>query len=279
MKTARERFAWGLALAARALQTYPMLARLLAFVAAALIALAAPAAAQSRLDDILARGVLRVGATGDYPPFATRAADGTYAGLDIDMAQSLGAALGVRVEFVPTHWADLTRDLDAGAFDIAMGGVSITLERQKKASFSSPYLRDGKTPIARCADKQKFETLASIDQPQVTLIVNPGGTNEKFDRANFHSAKIDVWSDNLTIFAQLEKGAADLMITDATETLYQQKLHPGVLCAIHPDAPFDFSDKAYLLPRDAALKDFVDQWLHICQQTGAFAAIKAKWLE
>jgi cyclohexadienyl dehydratase len=256
-----------------------MPARILALVIAALLALALPAAAQSRLDDILARSVLRVGTTGDYPPFATRAADGTYAGLDVDMAQSLGAALGVRVEFVPTHWADLTRDLDAGAFDIAMGGISVTLERQKKALFSAPYLRDGKTPIARCADKEKFVSLATIDQPQVTVIVNPGGTNEKFDRAHLQAAKIDVWSDNLTIFDQLANGGADLMITDATETLFQQKRHPGLLCAIHPDAPFDFSEKAYLLPRDEALKAFVDQWLHISQETGAFAAIKAKWLE
>jgi cyclohexadienyl dehydratase len=249
------------------------------FLVCALLALAAPAAAQSRLDDILARGVLRVGATGDYPPFATRGADGSYTGLDIDMAQSLGSALGVKIEFVPTHWADLTRDLDAGAFDIAMGGISVTLERQKKALFSAPYLRDGKTPIARCADKDKFASLAAIDQPQVSVIVNPGGTNEKFDRAHLHAAKIDVWSDNLTIFDQLANGGADLMITDATETLYQQKRHAGVLCAIHPDAPFDFSEKAYLLPRDEALKAFVDQWLHISQETGAFAAIKAKWLE
>jgi cyclohexadienyl dehydratase len=256
-----------------------MPARLLALALAALLALALPAAAQSRLDDILSRGVLRVGTTGDYPPFATRAADGAYAGLDIDMAQSLADALGVKLEFTPTHWADLTRDLDADAFDIAMGGVSVTLERQKKAYFSEPYLRDGKTPIARCADKEKFASLAAIDQPQVTVIVNPGGTNEKFDRAHLQAAKIEVWGDNLTIFDQLANGAADLMITDATETLYQQKRHPGLLCAIHPDAPFDFSEKAYLLPRDEAWKRFVDQWLHIAQQTGAFAAIKAKWLE
>jgi len=244
-----------------------------------LLAFEAPAAAQTRLDDILAHGVLRVGTTGDYPPFTVRSADGGYSGLDVDAAQALAAALGVRVEFVPTRWADLTRDLDAGAFDIAMGGVSVTLERQKKAYFSAPYLRDGKTPIARCADKEKFETIKTIDRPNVTVIVNPGGTNEKFDRANLKMARIEVWSDNLSIFDHLEKGDADVMITDATETLYQQKLHAGVLCAIHPDAPFDFSEKAYLLPRDEALKEFVDQWLHISQANGGFAAIRAKWLE
>ena len=248
-------------------------------LACAFLTLAAPASAETRLDDILAHGVLRVGTTGDYPPFTARAADGTYSGLDIDAAQALGAALGVRVEFVPTRWGDMTRDLDAGAFDMAMGGVSVTLERQKKAYFSAPYLRDGKTPIARCADTRKFEPRAAIDRPEVTVIVNPGGTNEKFDRAHLTAARIEVWRDNLTIFEQLEKGAADLMITDATETLYQQKQHAGVLCAIHPDAPFDFSEKAYLLPRDEALKQFVDQWLHVSAATGAFAAIRAKWLE
>ncbi|HEY1944385.1 MAG TPA: transporter substrate-binding domain-containing protein [Roseiarcus sp.] len=248
-------------------------------IACALVALAVPASAQTRLDDILARGTLRVGTTGDYPPFTKRAADGTYSGFDIDAARSLAAALGVRVEFVATRWGDMTRDLDAGAFDIAMGGVSVTLERQKRAYFSSPYMRDGKTPIVRCADKGKYETLAAIDRPEVKVIANPGGTNDKFDRAHLKAAQIEVWSNNLTIFDQLANGGADLMITDATETLYQQKLRPGLLCAVHPDAPFDFSEKAYLMPRDEALKQFVDQWLHISAANGALAAVRAKWLE
>ena len=39
-----------------------------------------------------------------------------------------------------------------------MGGVSITLDRQKKGMFSTPIMREGKTPIARCTDKGKYET-------------------------------------------------------------------------------------------------------------------------
>ena len=58
------------------------------------------------------------------------------------------------------------------------------------------------------------------------------------------------------------------MITDASETRFQQKLHPGVLCAIHPDHPFDFSEKGIWIQRDEALKDFIDQWLHISQEDG-----------
>lgn len=80
------------------------------------------------------------------------------------------------------------------------------------------------------------------------------------------------------IFDALADGAADVMITDASEARLQEKLHPGALCAIHPGQPFDFAEKAYWMPPDPALKAFVDQWLHIEKETGPFDALEAKWL-
>ena len=238
-----------------------------------------PVAAQgNRLDDIIARGVLRVGTTGDYKPFSYRANPATsFIGLDVELAGQLAKALGVRVELVPTTWPTLMKDLGEDRFDIAMSGVSISLERQKKALYSVPYLKDGKTPIARCENKDRFQTLTQIDQPGVRLIVNPGGTNERFARANIRQASITVYPDNVSIFDQIVAGKADLMITDAIETRLQQKLKPQ-LCALHADAPFDFSEKAYLLPRDLFWKGFVDQWLLQTLGSGAFATLLDKWL-
>jgi cyclohexadienyl dehydratase len=222
--------------------------RVLAFFIAGLwAAIAAPALAEgSRLDAILERQTLRVGTTGDYPPFAALdKASGEYSGFDIDMARSLAKALGVPVAFVPTTWSGLAKGLADRDFDIAAGNVSVTLDRQRIGFFSAPTMPDGKTPIVRCADQEKYETLAEIDRPGVRVIANPGGTNERFDRARLHAADIVVYPDNLTIFDQLASGRADLMITDASETRFQAKMHPGVLCAIHPDQPFDFAEKAY----------------------------------
>ena len=64
--------------------------------------------ANSRLDDIIKRGTLRVGMTGDYQPFTyfDKAAS-TFRGFDVDMAEALGKALGVKVEFVQTAWPQL----------------------------------------------------------------------------------------------------------------------------------------------------------------------------
>src|ERR1700741_3231406 len=78
----------------------------------------------SRLDEIIKRGTLRVGMTGDYAPFSLL--DGTtgkFRGFDVDMAEALGKTLGVKVEFVKTAWPQLAKDFEAENFDVAMGGV------------------------------------------------------------------------------------------------------------------------------------------------------------
>src|SRR5215471_6126549 len=132
--------------------------RVLTCLAALLLTMASAQAQQpSRLDQIISRGTLRVGMTGDYRPFTFLDKETQkFSGFDVDMAEALGKALGVKVEFVPTAWPQLMKDFEADNFDIAMGGISITLDGQKKGLFSSPIMREGKTPIVRCTDVGKY---------------------------------------------------------------------------------------------------------------------------
>lgn len=234
--------------------------------------------AASRLDVVQHRGVLKVCSTGDYRPFTHfDPATGQWSGIDIDMAKDLAARLGVRMIVVPTTWRTLMDDFVRGC-DIAMGGVSVTLDRAKRAFFSTAYLRDGKTPITRCENVDRFQTLQQIDQPGVRAIVNPGGTNEQFANTNLHHATIIRHPDNHTIFQEIIAGRADLMITDAVETRWQAKQHPQ-LCAVHPDQPFTFSEKAYLLPRgDVVFQQWVNQWLHLAKNDGTYDRITKPWL-
>jgi cyclohexadienyl dehydratase len=167
--------------------------------------------------------------------------------------------------------------LQSGAYDIAMGGITVTTDRAKTALFSLPVMRSGKTPIARCADQAKYQTIADIDKPDVRVIFNPGGTNDRFAHANLPHAKLIEFPNNATIFQEIVDGHADVMVTDGVETRLQQKLHPE-LCAIHPDEPFDHSELAYMLPRDLVFQQFVDVWLNVQQQSGERAAAAAKWL-
>jgi len=232
--------------------------------------------ARSRLDVVQTRGEIRVCSTGDYRPFTYRDAGGAWSGIDIDLAGDLARRLGVGLQLVQTTWKTIADDVGRKC-DLAMGGVSVTLDRAKKGFYTVPYLRDGKTPITLCENEKRFQTLEQIDQPGVRAIVNPGGTNEQFADANLRRATIVRHPDNNTIFAEIIAGRADLMITDATETRWQAKQNPR-LCAVHPDEPFTFSEKAYLLPRDVVFKEWADQWLHLALNDGTYARIAKPWL-
>ncbi|KAJ0335928.1 hypothetical protein COL922a_008599 [Colletotrichum nupharicola] len=190
----------------------------------------------SLLDTILARGYINVGTTGDYKPFTpfcqnTTAINTTYIGADIDAAQSLSNALGLPSppRLIKTVWANITSDLAAGKFDIAMGGVSLTLARAKTALFSTAIQRVGKTACIRCVDADKYTDLATLDQTGVKVAVNPGGTNEAFDRANLKNAEIILVEDNNAVYQAVLDGTADAMISDLIEVELQVKLHEGQL--------------------------------------------------
>lgn len=203
-------------------------------------------------------GVLRVGTTGDYAPFSDDRG-GTLRGFDIDLAQDLAEAWGLRVVFVHTTWPTLMADLAKRRFDLAASGISITAERQRVAEFSVAYHYDGKTPIVRRADVARYTSLAQIDQPGVRVVVNPGGTNERFARENLKRATIVPHPDNRTIFDEIVAGRADVMMTDGIEVRLQERRQPALKAAT--TEPFTRTGKAVLLLPGSELTARVDAWL------------------
>jgi len=236
-------------------------------------------ATASRLDAVQAAAALRICTPGDYRPFSFQLADGGYEGIDVDLMTRFAASLGARPQWIKTTWANLLPDLAAGKCDIAVGGVSVTTERQKRAFFSTPYMVNGKTPIARCADVARYQSVAAIDQPATRVIFNPGGSNERFARANFKRARLTLHGENVTIFDEILAGRADVFVTESAEAITQQKLKPG-LCAINPDRPLQYGEMAWMLPRDdVAFKAYVDQWLHLARAGGEFQPVMDRWLK
>ena len=231
-------------------------------VLAGMLAMAQTAHAEAALDRIKAQGVLRIGTTGDYKPFTFHNPDGSYVGADIDMARKLATQLGVKVEFVPTVWAQLNADFEADKFDIAMGGVTNLPPRLVKGPFAHTVYVDGKRPITACANAGRFTSVEAIDKPEVRVVVNPGASNEEFARKNFPHAKLTVHQDNATVFDEIAAGREDVMVTDGIEVDHQSAIHKGVLCPAQVAAPFTRLEKAYWVRPDkellAAVNGFVD---------------------
>ncbi len=171
---------------------------------------------------IVDRDTLLVGTTGDYRPLSFRESDGSYWGFDIDVAREIAAELGVHTKFVATSWPTLSADVVAAppAFDLAMGGITITDARCATMLMSEGYLANGKTILCRAAEADRYHALPDIDKPEVRVMVNPGGLNEKFAREHLSHATIIAHLKNEEIPSLVAEGEADVMITEITEAPY-----------------------------------------------------------
>lgn len=229
----------------------------------------AEAAPASKLDQIIARGYILVGSTGDYKPMSyyNKATD-KYEGFDVAMAEDLAKSLGVKVKWVHTTWPKLMQDTLDGKFDIAICGISRNAARAQKAALSQGYVVNGKTVLMRSTDVAKYPTLASMDQSSVTVMVNPGGSNQKFANANFKHAKIVVHNQNAEIPGLVAKGKADIMITETVEANKYIKEEPR-LAAPLVNTPFTRSEFGILLQRgDQIFLNYINFWMDDVKLTG-----------
>ncbi|MGV3344923.1 transporter substrate-binding domain-containing protein [Enterobacteriaceae bacterium LUAb1] len=248
------------------------------YVIAALGVLAGNVLAASHLDQISHSKQLTVCATGDYSPYTLRRTDGRWEGIDVEMMTRLASSLGAQVNWVKSSWKTLLSDFQTKQCDIATGGISVTLMRQRSVWFARPLGTDGKIPLVRCEDSARYQTIAQLNRPQVRLIEPAGGTNEAFVRHFLPQAHLTLFHDNVTLFQQLVDKKADVIITDASEARYQSARLPQ-LCALNPTHPLQYGEKAYMLPPDDMhWKLYVDQWLHLSTASGEYAQIVSHWL-
>ncbi len=215
--------------------------------------------------------IIRIGTTGDYKPFSFYNQDtNEFVGFDIKLIKQLACKLNINIKFIKTSWPKLENDLESGLFDIAIGGISLTEDRQKKFLVSSPIMLDGKIPLICRKYQHQFKKLSDIDTPNTTIIVNPGGTNEVFVREHIKTAKIIICDDNESIFLKLANEMVDVMITDRIEALYREKLDSR-LYAVDPSNTLTKVNYGYIYAKhNDMLKNIIDTELNNIMSTPYF---------
>ena len=235
-----------------------------------------------RLEDIAERGTIRVGSTGDYRPMSyLNPETGKYEGIDAELTQIIADSLGVAIEYVPTSWPTLTEDTLADKFDIALCGISRNYARAKIMAMSDAYGVGyfGKTILCRKEDAKKFQSLADIDKPDVRVMINPGGTNEKFARANFKRAELIVHQKNAEIPSRIAEGEADIMITEVVEANHYVRLDSR-LAAPMVDRPFTRHSCGVLMQKgDQEFLNYINFVLAELRMDGTMTKLEEKDLK
>ncbi|MFZ4288786.1 transporter substrate-binding domain-containing protein [Variovorax sp. HJSM1_2] len=252
---------------------------LIAVAVLACTSLASQVHAGPRLDKIMDSKLLRVGTPGDYRPFAIKTDTG-YAGHDIDLIEAMAKELGVKIEYVPTTWPNLMKDIQSDKFDVAVGGITRNVTRIRQIEMLPGYASFGKVALVRAADKDKFRALADLNQATVRVIKNPGGTNETFVLENLKAAQVSTHDKNAEIPALIAEGKGDVMITETYEALYYAKADPRLYAAFIQQPLTPPNTLGFMLPKDDADYSRVMSFVwSLLDSRGGVKQAADKWLK
>lgn len=215
---------------------------------------------------------LRVGTSGDYPPFSIRAADGTLAGFDVAVAEAYARDQDREIQWVAFRWPDLESRFLAGDFDVVMSGVTVRGDRLALAPMTAAVARAQAVlvvPASRSA-------AVAADGNGITIAVNRGGHLERVARARLPRATVITLDDNRSLPEVLASGEVDGVVTDSLELRS---------FGAHGDAParvalvLSEDRKAYwVAPGETEHADRLDAWLAAREDDGTLARLRSKHL-
>ncbi|GGJ94250.1 transporter substrate-binding domain-containing protein [Pseudomonas matsuisoli] len=128
---------------------------------ALLLSLCAGMAHAEALDDINARGTLRVGLEGTYPPFNYREG-GQLVGFEVELAEALAKEMGVKAAFTTAEWSGLLAGLQGNKYDVVMNQVSVSDKRRKVFDFSQTYTYSSPQLIVREDETRHFSSFEDL---------------------------------------------------------------------------------------------------------------------
>lgn len=180
--------------------------KLLLFSAAVIVALTSASRAQE--------ATIRIATEGAYPPFNTLNADGTLAGLDVDMANALCEEMKAKCTIVAQDWDGIIPGLMAKKYDAIIASMSITEDRKKQIDFTNKYYT---TPLAVAVPNDS--TLAGVtvaDLKDKTVGAQAGTTQAIYATDVYGKAGVDVklYPTQDEAAADMTNGRIDALISD-----------------------------------------------------------------
>jgi len=220
-----------------------------------------------------------VGTTGDYKPvsFYDKITN-TFSGIDIEISKLFAKEKNYNLVFIKTSWPNLMQDTLLNKFDFAICGITKTEARLQKAQMTVGYLKAGKTFLMRKEDTKKYKTISDVNKSTVRVIINPGGTNEKFARENLANANIRVHQVNEEIPGLISKGEGDIMVTEVMEGLVYIKEFDNLAIPLYK-TPFTNQDIGILLnKKNTEIFNELNPWLQNKLNDGTIDKIKKEYI-
>ena len=135
--------------------------------------------AQTALETIQKNRLIKIAIPVDFPPYGFVGTDLQPQGLDIDMANYIGAKLGVKVELVTVSSANRIAYLQTKKADLVISTLGKNAEREKVIDFTAAY-----SPYFQAIYGAKTLSIKSVDDLKGKTIAATRGALEEIGRAH-----------------------------------------------------------------------------------------------
>ncbi len=161
-----------------------------------------------------AETVLKFGVDPSFPPFESKAADGTLVGFDIDLGNAICKQANAKCEWVETAYDSIIPALNAKKFDAVLSAMAITPKRKAQVNFTDVLYNIPSVLVAK-----KGSTLdATAEALKGKVIgVSQGTTQETYAMAVWQSKGVQVvsYQNQDAVNLDLESGRIDATFTNA----------------------------------------------------------------
>ncbi|WP_246708052.1 transporter substrate-binding domain-containing protein [Bartonella sp. HY038] len=225
------------------------------------------------LDKIKSNGVMKIAASGVFPPFSFVDTNNNVVGFDIDIANEIAKRLDVKSEIVTTPFDGIIAGLVTGRYNAVIGSMAITEERKKAVDFVGPYYRSGIGIFVK--EGSAYKTLSSLEGKNVGAIL--GETSEKWAREQ-NKFNLRTYKGLPEMLIDLNSGRVDAIISDDIVVYVAIKNNDAKIVQIEDDNLPKFDIGMAIRKKNPDLAAAMKKALDDMMADGTYEAISKKWV-
>ena len=218
-------------------------------------------------------GKLTMSTNAAFPPYEMTADDGSFEGIDIDVAAAIADKLGLELQVDDMDFDAALLAAQNGKSDMVMAGVTVTDERQKVMDFSDTYAEGIQSVIV-----PEDSDIASVDDlAGKTIGTQRGTTGYIYCTDDFGEDSVVAYDNGLTAVQALNNGQVDAVVIDNAPAKEFVAANTGLKIL---DTAYAQEDYAIGVAKgNTALLDAINGALEELQADGTLQSIVDKYIK
>lgn len=235
---------------------------------------------KSVIDKIEKSGELVIATSGNQFPFSFKDDKGNFKGIDILLGTGIAENMGVKAKFIEKDLSVIISAVESGEADIAISGLSLTGERNKKVMFTNPYFVTGKGILSKSKLVQSGKKDGD-NESLITLAVVDNSSSLEYANKHYPEAKLIKTKNLIDSREALFNGDVDGLLADyeICEVFSFDKRNNG---EYNFKRIGDVNDKEFIsiavTPGDALFFNTIDNLIQKIKKSQVDGMVEASWM-